>query len=149
MNLIDIAPYPAPPALEAHTKNELGHVNSSLARRVEEHVARFAAFWRDYRFTPDQILEQMGADALTWLRVAAESIEHINRLATIVGKTAADFISAENFVPPRAFIVSAEGSVTLSPVAEGFDAWGRPVPQPEPEPTPEPEPQPEPTPEAP
>ena len=127
MNLIEIAPEPVPPVLEAYTKNELAHVNSSLARRVEEHVTRYAAFWRDYRFTPDEILSEMGASAIIWLQAAAESVNHIGRLAGIVGKSVTDFMSPADFVPPRDFIVGQDGVVTLAPPAEGQDSWGRPI----------------------
>jgi hypothetical protein len=140
--LIPIPVPPQPPALEVFATNELGQVNASLARRVEEHRDRFRAFWRTYQFTPDEILVQFGTpNAVIWLQAAGESMNHINRLAQTVGKTIADFLDPSDFVPPRAFVVSDQGVVTLAPPAEGFDAWGRPLPEPPPEPEPEPEPE--------
>ena len=137
-NLIPIPEAPATPAIESFAVNELAHVNASLARRIEEHTTRFGAFWQTYDFTPDDLLLQFGSSAIIWLQAAAESVAHINRLAQIVGKTIADFMPSTDYVPPRSFLVSATGVVTLEPPADGHDAWGRliPVPQPEPvEPT--------------
>lgn len=148
-DLIPIPPTPAPPAIQTFAIGELAHVNSSLQRRIDEHTTRFNAFWRTYTFTPDDILVQFGSSAIIWLQAAAESVNHINTLAQIVGKTIADFMPSTDFTPPRAFVVAADGTVTLEAPAEGYDAWGRliPVPPPEPEPIPEPEPNPEPEPE--
>ena len=143
-DLIPIPPAPVVPAIESFAVNELAHVNASLARRIEEHTTRFGAFWRTYDFTPDAILLQFGSSAIIWLQAAAESVDHINRLAGIVGKTIADFMPSTDYVPPRAFVVAADGTVTLEPPADGYDAWGRLIPVP-PAPEPEPEPEPEPT----
>ena len=129
MDLIPLQPLPEPPAVQTLARAELSHVNAALARRIDEHRIRFAAFWRDYGHTPDDILEAMGPTAIIWLMAANESVEHVARLAAIVGKTVGDFLDAEDRVPPRAFIVGdAPGyAVTLAPPAEGQDAWGRPL----------------------
>ena len=55
----------------------------------------------------------MGGRAALWLACAAESVAHINRLATLVGKSVADFIPPEQFTPRRAFVVGTGGRVTL------------------------------------
>jgi hypothetical protein len=151
-DLIPIPPLPAPPAIQLFANGELAHVNSALQRRIDEHKTRFGAFWRTYDYTPDDILINFGSNALVWLQAASESVDHINRLAELDGKTIADFMPSTDYVPPRDFIVDAQGGVTLAPPADGYDAWGRliPVPpEPTPEPTPEPEPEPTPEPEPP
>jgi hypothetical protein len=152
-DLIPIPPLPAPPAIQLFANGELAHVNSALQRRIDEHKARFGAFWRTYDYTPDDILINFGSNSLVWLQAASESVDHINRLAAIVGKTIADYMDSSDYAPPRDFLVSEAGVVTLAPPADGYDAWGRlipvppePTPEPEPEPTPEPEPEPEPEP---
>lgn len=130
-DLIPITPLPEPPAIQVFAINELAHVNSALQRRIDEHKTRFNSFWRTYTYTPDVILVNYGTNAVIWLQAAAESVNHINRLATIVGKTINDYLDVADYVPPRAFIVSETGVVTLSAPAEGYDAWGRLIPVPE------------------
>jgi hypothetical protein len=125
MKLIDLpAPYVIP-EVEQLAINELIFINSSLARRVEEHKMKYKAFWQNYSHTPDSILAAMGTNASIWLAAAAESMDHIGRLAAIVGKTINDFIPPEMYVPPRAFIINPDFTVSLAPPAAGFDAWGR------------------------
>jgi len=53
--------------------------------------------------------------------------DHINRLASLVGRSVADFIPAEQFTPRRAFVLGDGGKVTLAAPAEGFEAHGLPV----------------------
>lgn len=126
-DIIPIPSIPVTPPLDLFAASELEQVNSSLARRIDEHRNRFSAFWRTYQWTPDEILQKFGTSAAIWLQAAAESVNHINNLAQIVGKTVADFLPSSDYVPPRSFIVGQDGSVTLSPIEEGYDAWGRPV----------------------
>jgi hypothetical protein len=127
MNLIDLpAPYSIP-EIEKIALNELNFINHSLLRRIEEHKLKYKAFWQNYDHTPDSILEAMGTNAAIWLAAAAENVEHISRLAAIVGKTVNDFLSPDFYVPPRAFIVNPDYTVTLEPPAEGKDAWGRDI----------------------
>jgi hypothetical protein len=137
-DIIPIPSVPTAPALQLFAIGELEQVNSSLARRIDEHRTRYAAFWKTYQWTPDEILQQFGTSAVIWLQAAAESVRHIDDLAKIVGKTIADFLPASDYIPPRAFIPGQDGTVTLEPPAEGYDAWGRailpPIPVPEPMP---------------
>lgn len=132
MNIIPIPPPIAIPEVRQIAINEMSFVNASLARRIEEHKARFNAFWRNYNHTPDSILAEMGSSAIIWLAVAGESIEHIARLAAIVGKDVYDFIPLDMFIPPRAFVVHPDMSVTIEDPAPGFDAWGREILEPVP-----------------
>ena len=88
----------------------------------------FSAFW-DSSDTPDDILAELnslgGAGLL--LASASENIEHIARLAGIVGKQITDFLPEDQWVPRRAFIPTESG-VTLAPPADGYDAWGKLIP---------------------
>lgn len=130
-DIIQITP-PAPePAATRIARSELAHLNSSLARRVENHIERFRAFWDNPECTPDEILEAMGESALTWLACASESVAHIGRLAALSGKTLGDFLPPEQWMPRREFVVE-DGVVTLAPPAAGYDAHGVLIPLPEP-----------------
>ena len=102
--------------------------NAELTRRIETHSRKYLAFWESAA-TPDDILAAMGPAAGIVLAAASENVDHIGRLAAIVGKTVDDFLSPEFWVPRRAFIEHEDGTVTLEPPAEGFDAWGKPISQ--------------------
>ena len=133
MNLISL-PTPEPkPAAQIVAEEMLFKLNEQLAERVHAHRVGYAKFW-DSPATPDDIIAAMGPYAGILLAAAAENIEHIGRLAAIVGKTVLDFLPAENWVPRREIIIAADGTGSLAPPAEGFDAWGRAIPEPEPEP---------------
>lgn len=135
MNLIPITEPPQTPAAQASATSLLAHVNAELARRVEYHAARYADFWES-PIKPDDILAAMGKQAVTMLAAAAENVEHIGRLAAIVGKDVNDFLPAEQWQPRRAFQSQPDGTVTLAPPAEGHDDRGRSIPVPDPEPQP-------------
>jgi hypothetical protein len=133
MNLIPIPPPLVQPSAKKAAESLLEHINAELRRRVEYHSQRYAEFW-DSADLPDDILAEMGTNARTFYAAAGENIESIGRIAALVGLTANDFISPEQYAPRREVIIAEDGSATLAPPDEGFDAWGRPIPEPEPEP---------------
>lgn len=130
MNLIELPPPPVKPEAEQIAELMLHKLNATLAQRVHDHGMFFRTFWRG-NATPDDILAAMGAHGAILLAAASENLEHISRLAAIVGKTLHDFISPADYTPPRAFVISQTG-ITLEPPATGFDAWGNAIPEPEP-----------------
>jgi len=132
MSLIPIVTAPPQPEAQRLADMLLHKVNASLAERVHEHGVNFTAFW-DSAETPDSIIAAMGTNALLFLRSAGENIEHISRLAALVGKQVTDFIAPEMFTPRREFVIAADGSVTITPPADGFDLHGKPIPE-EPQP---------------
>jgi hypothetical protein len=137
MNIITL-PHPSPePSATLIARSELGHLNASLARRVEEHSARYAAFWDANDATPDEILAAMGGGAIVWLACAAESVGHISRIAAIVGLSLTDFLPADRWQPRRGFVV-ADGRVTLEPPVDGCDPHGLLIPLPPDLPAPDP-----------
>jgi hypothetical protein len=88
----------------------------------------------------NQDIVSMGSNAALTLAAAGENVEHIGRLAAIIGKEVTDFLPAEYWQARRSFQPQQDGTVTLAAPADGFDAWGREMPPVEPEPDPEPEP---------
>lgn len=131
-NLIDLPLAPVKPPAQLIAEHMLHKLNATLAERVNDHKVFFRKFW-DSPETPDDLLIAMGAYAPVLLAAASENLEHITRLAGIVGKTLHDFLTAEEYSPQRAFIIGENG-ITLAPPAEGYDAWGRLIPPPMPEP---------------
>lgn len=112
----------------------LASANEQLALRVGVQHQLYDAFWNDPDATPDEILAELGPLAQQFVAVAGENVEHIATLAGIFGKALADFLPDESWQPRRAFVFGANGAVTLAPPADGFDAWGKPIPaDPEPE----------------
>jgi hypothetical protein len=129
MKLIELPEEQIPPAAEVIAKLMLHRVNASLAERVHEHISGFNTFWNSAE-PPDAILTAMGNKAGLMLATASENIAHIGRLAALIGKTVEDFITSDSYTPRRAFIIAEDGTATLAPPAEGFDAWGREIPIP-------------------
>lgn len=127
-NLIDLPLAPVKPPAQLIAEHMLHKLNSTLAERVNDHRVFFRKFWESPE-TPDEILGSMGAYAPVLLAAAGENLEHISRLVGIVGKTLHDFLALEEYAPRRAFVI-ADGSITLAPPAEGYDAWGWEIPTP-------------------
>jgi hypothetical protein len=75
----------------------------------------------------------MGTNASRMLAAASESADHLQTLADIAGVELFELIPLEYIIPRRAFVLAADGSATLLPPEEGYDAWGRPIPELEPE----------------
>lgn len=127
MSQLIILPTPeVRPQAEIEAGQMLHALNATLAQRVHDHKVFYRKFWKS-TVTPDALLVAMGAYAGVLLGAAGENLEHISRLAAIVGKTLHDFIAPEDYEPPRAFVVT-DGVVTLAPPADGYDAWGNLIP---------------------
>jgi len=106
----------------------LRNLNEELSRRIAVHREGFRLFWAS-PCSPDSVLVSLGGNAQTVLACAGENVDHIQRLATIVGKQLGDFLPAEFWQPKRAFIAGPDGTMTLADPAEGCDAWGKPIPE--------------------
>ncbi len=132
MNLIETTADAVKPDAEIIASKMLHSVNASLAQRVFDHQSGFRAFWESSE-TPDAILEALGTNAQLVLAAAGENINHIGRLAAFAGKTVSDFLSDSEWMPRRDFVPGSNGTMTLAPPADGFDAWGNAIPTPEPE----------------
>lgn len=112
MSLIPITTTPPKPEAQRIADLLLHKVNTSLAERVHEHCVNYATFW-DSAQSPDAIIEAMGINAALFLMSAGENIDHIGRLAALVGKEVTDFIAPEMFVPRRQFIINADGTASI------------------------------------
>ena len=130
ITLVDVPP-PAPqPQSQLIARHLLFTLNTEIERRVDLHRRQFRLFW-DSQTPPDDILEDIGTNARVFLQSARINLASIDELAKLVGKTLTDAISPADFLPRREFIQAEDGSATLAPPTEGFDAWGRPIPQPD------------------
>jgi hypothetical protein len=125
---------PEPSRASVVAASMMQSANQQLNLRVGVQRNLYDAFWNDSTVTPDAILAELGSGAQQFVAVASENVEHITTLASFFGKTLADFVPTESWEPRRAFVPGDNGTVTLAAPAEGFDAWGKPIPEPEPEP---------------
>lgn len=114
-----------PPAIQA-ARRFLEAQEAELARRAGFHEKFYREFW-DGSVTPDEIMEAMGQLGVTFLQTAGASAEHLATLAAIAGKPLTDLVPERYINPRRVFIPNQDGTVTLEPPQEGFDAWGRPI----------------------
>lgn len=130
ITLVDIPPPVQPPQSQVLARHLLFTLNTEIERRVDLHRRQFRLFW-DSQTPPDDILADIGTNARVFLQSARINLASIDELAKLVGKTLTDAISPADFLPRREFIEAEDGSATLAPPAEGFDAWGRPIPQPD------------------
>jgi hypothetical protein len=103
------------------------HADRTLGDRVAEHKERFREFWAS-SVTPAQICAELGDQGQRYLACAAESVEHIGRLAAIHGKTLDEVLPPEHRTPRLAFAPLPDGHITVTPDPTK-DAWGRPLPQ--------------------
>lgn len=140
MNLPIYIPPPDPEIPEADliAKDLLMSLPTANAQMIEIHRSGFFKVWRNPRVTPDEILAALGTNGTRLLAAAQVSVTNLNAIAGITGHTIDDIMPREWWYPPREFIQHPDGTVTLAQPAEGFDAWGNPIPTPEPEPQTEP-----------
>ncbi len=103
------------PAAQRIARQVAQELNSEFDRRIYIHKTLFNQVWNNKEATPDAILAALGNQAVRLFQLSAENIDHIDRLATILGKDVADFIPAAQRVPPRAVTMNANGTVTLAP----------------------------------
>lgn len=115
MNLIDLPAEAPKPYSQVVAETLLQRLNTELEARARAHKQAYSEFWDSPEATPDAILEAMGNRAALWLACAVESVSHIGRLATLVGKSVTDFIPPEQFMPRSAFVLGVGGNVTLEP----------------------------------
>lgn len=90
-------------------------MNQEFDQRILLHRRLFTLFWRNSEATPDQIAAALGNQAVRLFQLSRENIEHIDRLATLLGKDVADYIPAEDRIPPRTVTPHADGTVTIAP----------------------------------
>ena len=90
-------------------------MNQEFKRRIFQHRNLFALFWRNPDATPDQIAAAFGNQAVRLFQLSQENVEHIDRLATLLGKDVADYIPVEDRVPPRTVTPNRDGTVTIAP----------------------------------
>jgi len=88
-------------------------INDETARRVGLHRDSFRAFWYSQEATPQQLCDKMGSSAWLFFAIASANVQHIVAVAQLSGKTLADFLQPEDYVPPKTVTVNNDGTVTI------------------------------------
>lgn len=112
MSLIQL-PTTQPPAAQRIALSLLEKINSQLDNRVQAHKGMWSDFWQNNDATPEEILAAMGTNAHLMLGSAIESVRHIDEVAKLAGKTAADFLEPEEINGLRPMVANPDGTVTL------------------------------------
>ena len=109
-------PKPAPTNAELAAQSIIDSVNAEITHRVKVHQVCWDTLWKNQRegVTPAAVLAALGVKAGLVFGFASENLDHIDRCAKLVGKTRADFIPDADCVPPVAFTVNSDGTVTLN-----------------------------------
>ena len=88
-------------------------VNEETARRVGLHRDSFRAFWYSPEATAQQLCDKMGSSAWLFFAIASANVEHIAAVAQLSGKTLADLLKAEDYVPPKTVTINQNGTATI------------------------------------
>lgn len=91
----------------------LDNIEREATRRAGEHSDSWYAFWESSEATPQQIADEMGVSAALFFAIASANITHINEVAVLVGKTAADFMPAECLTTKQPVAINPDGTVTI------------------------------------
>jgi hypothetical protein len=91
----------------------LKSINDETSRRIGLHRDNFRAFWYSQEATPQQLCDKMGANAWLFFAIASANVQHIASIAQLSGKTLADFLQPEDYVPPKTVTVNNDGTVTI------------------------------------
>lgn len=88
-------------------------INDETARRVGLHRDSFRAFWHSQEATPQQICDKMGSSAWLFFAIASANVQHIAAVAQLSGKTLADFLKSEDYIPPKTVTINQDGTATI------------------------------------
>ena len=89
------------------------------------HRRCFRRVWESAQ-TPDEVLAGFGRRGTGFLSMSWQVVQ---MLLTVKP----DSLTESQYMPRRVIIYNEDGSVTLEPPPEGYDAWGRPIQTDEPE----------------
>lgn len=79
------------------------------------HQRIFPLVWSSNEYTPEEFFAEAGTQAVKFMQIAGENVEHIAALAAIDGKELNDFLSPSEYVPPLPYTANPDGTITLTP----------------------------------
>jgi len=125
MHLIPTTPPPAREAQDDIADEFCTQINAEFGRRIEEHKRLWAVLWLNPSATPAQIVAALGPRAAGIFAASRANVQHLAACAALAGGDLASIGLADFVQPPLEVTIHPDGTVTLAPPADGFDAWGR------------------------
>lgn len=104
----------------------LGGIEKTAIQLRAAHRDGFRRVWEDPNLTPDEVIAQMGTRGVGIMSTAWALVQ---LLLTIDPNS----LTPEQYLPRRGLVFNDDGTVSLLPPPEGYNAWGRPIPTLEPE----------------
>ena len=105
-------PPPEPPARTAVRKLFLTP-DEELQRRAAIHREGFALVWRSGTHSAAEYFEEAGTDGGLFMQIAGTNVAHIATVAAMIGKTLHDYLQPADYVPPQAYTIHEDGTVTI------------------------------------
>lgn len=112
-----LTPPPAPtdPPARAAVRRIFSETADELQRRIAMHQRIFPLVWSSNEYTPEEWFAEAGTQAVKFMQIAGENVDHIASLAAIDGKTINDFLATSEYVPPRQYTANPDGTIILQP----------------------------------
>lgn len=114
MNLLEIPTTPPKPDAQIVAESMVANINASLAQRIHDHKLNYFLFWESMS-SPEEILDQLGTNAAVVLGAASENVQHIARLASLIGRDLDEFLPPDCYTPRREITINQDGSASLAP----------------------------------
>jgi hypothetical protein len=111
-----LIPPPAPddPPARAAVRRIFSETAEELQRRIAMHQRIFPLVWSSNDYTPAEFFEEAGTQAVKFMQIAGENVEHIAALAAIDGKTLNDFLDPSEYTPPVPYTPHPDGTITIN-----------------------------------
>jgi hypothetical protein len=89
--------------------------HEELTRRAAIHREGFALVWRSGTHSAAEYFAEAGTDGALFMEIAGTNVVHIAAVASMIGKTLADYLAPEDYTPPVPYTVHQDGTITINP----------------------------------
>ena len=113
MTLFDDPDQPVDPAKQL-ADNLLKLFNREIDRRIDLYRQSFKGFWHTPGVEPQAILDELGTNAAVWLQIGNTDLKHIDAILAMRGQSLDDYLSPEDYTPPRPLTIHEDGTVTVN-----------------------------------
>lgn len=110
--------------LKSRAEKSVDEILAGIERTTNQlltaHREGFRRVWNDPVLTPDEVVAQMGPRGTGIMGTAWGLVQLLLQIDP-------NIMSPDQYLPRRGLIFHDDGSVTLAPPPDGYDAWGRPI----------------------
>lgn len=99
---------------ELAANNIVANLNAQLQSRVQAHLKLYSYFWDNESATPAEILQALGPHAGLFLACADENVQHLTKVAALVGKSLEEFLPQDRWKPRSNIVVNQNGTATIT-----------------------------------